>query len=231
MKLPGRKQNKAFSIIELLVVLAVIGVFVGIAYPNISNWIADRNVKKEAYEVITYLKERKNEVQTGQYGMAQVTMNSRIFTAKMSNENFIKEYKSIDKNSSYKTNKKCGYYQPNGFIPDESLKFDLGSRNNGSNVWTYPNGSVFGGLEAYSAICITKDGSITFDRGNLNEPDKKTNQSVDYFLLCSKTNSTARECKIGAKFDHMYKITWDRFVNTKLYKYRKNKNDWMLIDG
>ena len=54
MKLPGRKQNKAFSIIELLVVLAVIGVFVGIAYPNISNWIADRNVKKEAYEVITY---------------------------------------------------------------------------------------------------------------------------------------------------------------------------------
>jgi hypothetical protein len=29
----------------------------------------------------------------------------------------------------------------------------------------------------------------------------------------------------------MYKITWDRFVNTKLYKYNKNKDSWIKIDG
>ena len=32
-------KKNAFTILELLVVLAVIGVFSGIAYPNISNWI------------------------------------------------------------------------------------------------------------------------------------------------------------------------------------------------
>ena len=58
-------KKKGFTIIELLVVLVVIGVFSGIAYPNISNWITDRNVKKEAFEVITYLKERRNEVRKG----------------------------------------------------------------------------------------------------------------------------------------------------------------------
>ena len=84
-------RNKAFTILELLVVLAVIGVFAGIAYPNISNWISDRNVKKEAYEVVTYLKERKNEVQSGKYGMVQVVMNWRIHTYKMTNEDFFKE--------------------------------------------------------------------------------------------------------------------------------------------
>ena len=59
-----QKKNlvKAFTILELLVVLAVMGVFTAIAYPNISNWIAERNVKKEAYEVIIYLKERKTTV-------------------------------------------------------------------------------------------------------------------------------------------------------------------------
>ena len=80
-----KMKKNAFTILELLVVIAVIGVFAGIAYPNISNWIADRNVKKEAYEVITYLKERKNEVQTGQYGMLQVVMNWRIHTYQMTN--------------------------------------------------------------------------------------------------------------------------------------------------
>ena len=70
-------KKKGFTLIELLVVLAVIGVFSVIAYPNISNWITDREVKKEAYEVITYLKERRNEVQTGQYGMLQVVMSNK----------------------------------------------------------------------------------------------------------------------------------------------------------
>ena len=41
-----KNQIRGFTILELLVVLAVIGVFAGIAYPNISNWITDRNVKK-----------------------------------------------------------------------------------------------------------------------------------------------------------------------------------------
>ena len=52
-------KKNAFTILELLVVLAVIGVFAGIAYPNISNWITDRNVKKEVYETIDFVKEKK----------------------------------------------------------------------------------------------------------------------------------------------------------------------------
>ena len=46
--------------------------------------------------------------------------------------------------------------------------------------------------------------------------DSKTNKNVDYFLLCSKNNSTQNNCNASAKFDHMYRITWDRFVNINL---------------
>ena len=38
-------KKNAFTILELLVVLAVIGVYSVVAYPKISNWITDRNVK------------------------------------------------------------------------------------------------------------------------------------------------------------------------------------------
>ena len=51
MKIFFRKNS--FYVMDQ-VVLAVIGVFVGIAYPNISNWITDRNVKKEVYEKYRY---------------------------------------------------------------------------------------------------------------------------------------------------------------------------------
>ena len=44
------RRTRAFTILELLVVLAVLGVFSAIAYPNISSWITDREVKKEVYE-------------------------------------------------------------------------------------------------------------------------------------------------------------------------------------
>ena len=44
-------KKNAFTILELLVVLAVIGVFSVVAYPKISNWIVDRNVKKEVFEI------------------------------------------------------------------------------------------------------------------------------------------------------------------------------------
>ena len=54
------------------------GVFTAIAYPNISNWITDRNVKKEVYETVAFIKESKAEVTSGKYGMVQVVLNDQI---------------------------------------------------------------------------------------------------------------------------------------------------------
>ena len=50
-------------------------------------------------------------------------------------------------------------------------------------------------------------------------------------MFCAKINSTAQNCKEGAKHEIMYRITWDRYVNFKIYKYNKNKNTWKKIDG
>ena len=70
--------KKAFTIIELLVVLAVMGVFAAIAYPNISSWITDREVKKEVYETVAFIKERKAEVTSGKYGMTQLHLKPNL---------------------------------------------------------------------------------------------------------------------------------------------------------
>ena len=64
-----QKINKAFTLIEILVVIIIIIIFVFIAWPNITNLATDREVKKEVYSFVKYFEERNAEVQSGKYGV------------------------------------------------------------------------------------------------------------------------------------------------------------------
>ena len=225
-------KKRGFTIIELLVVLAVIGVFSGIAYPNISNWITDRNVKKEVYETVTFIKERKAEVTNGKYGMVQVLLNDQLEVFTMSPEKFSDIYKDFSSPyPSHKQNYTCGFSDTAGFtVESKYSSHDFGVNASNSNVNVYPS--------AYhnpmrSAICITKDGSIDYYRPNQNFQvnDDATGKKVDAFVFCSKSNTKDNWCNYNSNYDFRYMITLDRFQNIKIFKYNKNKNVWMKIDG
>ena len=227
-----KKLLKGFTIIELLVVLAVIGVFAGIAYPNISNWITDRNVKKEVYETVTFIKERKAEVTNGKYGMVQVLLNDQLEVFTMSPEKFSDIYKDFSSPyPSHKQNYTCGFSDTAGFtIESKYSSHDFGVNASNSNVNVYPS--------AYhnpmrTAICITKDGSIDYYRPNQNfqVSDNATGKKVDAFVFCSKSNTQDSWCNYNSNYDFRYMITLDRFQNIKVFKYSKNKNKWIKIDG
>ena len=87
------KKIRGFTILELLVVLVVMGVFTTIAYPNISSWITDREVKKEVYETVTFIKERKAEVTSGKYGMTQIVLQPNLEVYTMSPQIFLTHIK------------------------------------------------------------------------------------------------------------------------------------------
>ena len=67
-----RIKYKAFTIIELLVVLVIIGIFTTIAYPNVSSWVTGREVKKEVYAFVGEINEMKSKVTGGEYALAMV---------------------------------------------------------------------------------------------------------------------------------------------------------------
>ena len=47
-----QKGNKAFTLIEILIVILIIIIFVVIAYPNISAWTDKRDTDNASFEII-----------------------------------------------------------------------------------------------------------------------------------------------------------------------------------
>ena len=225
-------KNRAFTILELLVVLAVIGVFSAIAYPNVSGWIADRNVKNAAFETVAFVKDRKSEVTSGKYGMTQILFNRQLQVFTMSPNKFIEIYKSTNSPfSSHKQNYTCGFGDTAGFTRQNQYdKEDFGPYVQESDVHIYPSAWH---NPMRTAVCITKDGSISYYRPNQNGriKDQSTGQMVDLFLFCSKSNSTEKSCKYNSNLEYRYMITLDRFQNMKVFRYNKSKNKWNKVDG
>ena len=222
-----RIKYKAFTIIELLVVLVLIGIFSAIVYPNVSSWIIDREVKKEVYDVVNLINERKSEVMNGKYGMVQIRLRPGVEIYNMSQDDFFNTYKGINANNRFKTNKICDYQwrgrEMSTFVRDRAAEMSLSVNSKESKVYVWPH--------TEAVMCITKEGIIQFVKKNLSEQDPNSGERIEYFIFCSKTNTTQRTCKRNIRKDYQYKITWNRIINQiKVYKYRKD-HEWVLIDG
>ena len=225
-----KKIIKAFTLLELLVVIAILGIFTAIAYPNISKWITDREVKKEVYDTVNYIKDMKTLADSGQYGMVQLSLKPNLEVYTMSNENYFNTYKSISTNNSYKRNYQCNYgTMQGGFQRNRNLEtLKLSVSNNDSSVHVYPNAAH---NPPYTVLCLTKDNSISYMRARKTERDPETGKNVDIFIFCSKSNSTQYSCKYNARLDFMYKVTINKNANTKIYKLNNKNGQWKKIDG
>ncbi len=202
-----------------------------VAYPNIQDWIADKKVKNEVFEVVSFIKERKAEVDSGEYGMTILLLNTMMEVYTMKPDYFASTYKNISANNTYKNTNSCMWNQPGISRRTDLERTDLrmGPYYPESYVHVYPSAwnSPF-----RTAICLTKDGTIKFKKyANATERDPGTNQIVDVFVFCSKENSTESNCKLNSTIDKRYKITLDTFQNIKIYKYAQKTNNWNKIDG
>jgi prepilin-type N-terminal cleavage/methylation domain-containing protein len=217
-----KKIAKGFTIIELLVVLAVIGVFVSFAYPNISKWIADRKVKEEAYKFVTEVEQMKSKVNSGEYALAMIHFtdynNGPVNTA------FMKKY--------YMTRDDYNYnYSGSNYVSGNNLyTCDYDTRNQRyQSAGTYTIAEIRHWPNIH--MCISKDGT---KRGVLNQknPDTGKRNSLSRVIFCSANNTTtsggSNRCNDSNKNDYRYMVTWDVFTNLKVYKFSMNKNQWCI---
>ena len=185
-----QKINKGFTIIEILVVIIIIIIFVFIAWPNIASWTTDREVKKEVYSLVEYIKKKKAEVEAGQYGMAWIRISGtpgRSSALIMSNSEWAEQMKvpaparTAQGNLSRYNNKSILNHSRacSGVAPNYN---SAGTQKYTTSSDTFNWSSKVTSSSKY--LCIAKDGMINTDGENQNGISGKT-----WLIICSTTNT------------------------------------------
>lgn len=66
------KNTKAFTILELIVVLTIIGIVSAVAYPNFSSWNKERKVRSAVNKILSIVKNIQIQTQQGTFAYVQV---------------------------------------------------------------------------------------------------------------------------------------------------------------
>ena len=66
------KNIKGFTILELLVVLAIVGVISAVAYPNFSSWNKEREVRSAVTKISSLIRNIHAQTEKGTFAYVQV---------------------------------------------------------------------------------------------------------------------------------------------------------------
>ena len=87
------QNNKAFSILELLVVITIIAIVALFGYPKIDQWSSEREVKKEVNRLIQYIEDRKTEVEANNYPIIVIGFYENMELWHMTHEEYTTQMK------------------------------------------------------------------------------------------------------------------------------------------
>ena len=217
-----QKQNiKGISLIEVMVVLAIVGVVAGIGFPNFTKWQVDRKVRAHSEKIATVFTTATTQVERGSYPYTRVTIETDTSTSPAEVKitahgikqdalsNLLNAGSSIDCTNTIFSS------------ADELISYNL----DGIKLFHLAGG---GG----SAICFSKGGkyfkhfNLAKSQLNIKLDNKDT---MNYVAICYdiETNCDAPNKSFDKNNQFpVYLVNYSRFGMIQKFKWNYSKNDW-----
>ena len=223
-------NKKAFSLIELLVVLVLIGIVGMVAIPNVKDFFVERELRAAVFKIASIVNGLKSELDSGKsdpttnlnYEMAQISMgsdnNGFFINTKLRDSEKFNLYRTHDQNCN--TNSPETYWNASSFKSYDYLNFDVFA-----SVFTefkFSGLKSSGGYNGGYVHCFAKDPERTFDQQNS-------------MMICHKDNmqTSGRACILPTS-NNVYPIYLLRFRRTGqvgIEKYDVKTSKWNVISN
>ena len=238
------EKIKGFNVLELLIVIAIIGVLSAVAYPNFSDWQKDRETRSDVVEIKSLIEGINAQVQRGQYAFVQVDIeegelltggDGLIVTSKgMKPKTLATLLNNGESDWWVKPNERCNTadqaYWDEDPDPDRNQIIDLDkievrqiTLDNVATTWREDKG----------AVCFGKNDQWYSGNGELVSSSGDDVIVDSYLFICNRSR-TRSQCDIDnvtgeptTEHDHLYVIEWSRFGNIKLEKWNKRDLEWI----
>ncbi|WP_415275433.1 prepilin-type N-terminal cleavage/methylation domain-containing protein [Candidatus Pelagibacter sp. Uisw_116] len=235
------EKIKGFNVLELLIVIAIIGVLSAVAYPNFSEWRKDRETRSAVVKIKSLIEGINSQVQRGQYAFVQVDVDEDdglIVTSKgMKPKTLATLLNNGESGWWVMPNERCKIvdeadeaYWDEDPDPDRNQIIDLDKievrqivLDNVATTWR----------DDVGAVCFGKNDQWYSGNGELVSSSGDDVIVDSYLFICNRSN-TRSQCDIDnvtgeptTEHDHLYVIEWSRFGNIKLEKWNKRDAEWI----
>ena len=204
-------KNKAFALIELLVVLIIIIILALIFFPKFTSSQNSSEVEKEISRLIKYIEKKKAETVSGKYAMTRLWISDKPASGKsqdwqMSNEEWNRQMANGQLRKRMCPNPKSQYTNTNS-----SDIFEWSSKVTSSR----------------KHLCIDREGIISTDG-----EDQRGIEGKVWMIVCSSSNTGPEYSKLcywnRDKLPHRYIIKVNLGTKIQVYKYNLGSDKWIL---